>query len=102
MLKAYGSLDTVVTKDGLNSKNVAQKFGFNQASSDPAHILDNQAINTLFIATQHDTHARYAMEGLKNRKAVYVEKPLAMNMDELNEIIDTYKNCSITLANGRF
>ncbi len=93
-VKIHGLLDTVVTKDGLNSKNVAQKFGFNQASADPAHILDNQAINTLFIATQHDTHARYTIDGLKSRKAVYVEKPLAMNMDELNEVIKTYQDCT--------
>ena len=91
-VKSFGSLDTVVTKDGLNSKNVAQKFGFNQASSNPAHILENQAINTLFIATQHDTHARFTMDGLKSNKAVYVEKPLAMNMNELNEIIEVYGN----------
>ncbi|MBN1183332.1 MAG: bi-domain-containing oxidoreductase [Bacteroidales bacterium] len=91
-VKGYGSLDTVVTRDGLNSKNVAQKFGFNRASSNPIHILENQAINTLFIATQHDTHVKYAMAGLKNNKAVYVEKPLAMNVEELNEIIGVYEN----------
>jgi polar amino acid transport system substrate-binding protein len=92
-VKRHGSLDTVVTKDGLNSKNVAQKFGFNQVSADPSHILDNKQINTLFIATQHDTHARYTMEGLRSQKAVYVEKPLAMNMDELNAIMMTYQDC---------
>jgi polar amino acid transport system substrate-binding protein len=90
-VKNFGSLDTVVTRDGLNSKNVAQKFGFNQASSNPAHIFENQTINTLFIATQHDTHAQYTLGGLKSQKAVYVEKPLAMNMDELNEIIAAYE-----------
>jgi predicted dehydrogenase/threonine dehydrogenase-like Zn-dependent dehydrogenase len=93
-VKNFGLLDTVVTKDGLNSKNVAQKFAFNLASTNPAHIVDNQTINTVFIATQHDTHARYVIESLKNRKAVYVEKPLAMNTEELNEIGSVYKDCT--------
>jgi predicted dehydrogenase len=91
-VKTFGSLDTVVTRDGLNSRNVAQKFGFNQASSNPSSILDKQDINVLFIATRHDTHAGYTVDGLKSKKAVYVEKPLAMNRTELNEVIDTYKN----------
>lgn len=90
-VKSLGTLETVVTRNGLNSKNVAQKFGFNHASSDPSEILNNTKINALFIATQHDTHARYTLDGLKSKKAVFVEKPLAMNADELNEIIETYK-----------
>jgi predicted dehydrogenase/threonine dehydrogenase-like Zn-dependent dehydrogenase len=87
--KLFGSYDTVVTRDGINSKNVAQKFGFNFASSDPGSIINNSSINTVFIATQHDTHARYVVQNLEKGKSVYVEKPLALNMDELNEIIRT-------------
>jgi polar amino acid transport system substrate-binding protein len=69
---------------------VAQKFGFNHASSEVDSVLDNAAINTIFIATQHDTHAQYVMECLKKGKAVFVEKPLAMNPGELNEVIKTW------------
>ncbi len=90
-VRLNGSLDTVVTRNGLNSKNVAQKFGFNKASSEPAAILNNSAINTVFIATRHDTHAQFVIEGLKSDKAVFVEKPLALNIDELNEIIQAYQ-----------
>jgi polar amino acid transport system substrate-binding protein len=91
-VKKFGSLDTVVTRDGMNSKNVAQKFGFGKSSCDAADILNNSAINTLFIATQHDTHASYTIEGLKSNKAVYVEKPLAMNREELDEVIKAYSS----------
>lgn len=90
-VRLLGSLDTVVTRNGLNSKNVAQKFGFNVASSEPRSILNKSAINTVFIATQHDTHAQYVIECLRAEKAVFVEKPLALNMEELREIIQTYQ-----------
>jgi predicted dehydrogenase/threonine dehydrogenase-like Zn-dependent dehydrogenase len=89
-VKAFGSLQTVVTRDGLNSKNVAEKFGFNTASTDADAVLNDDTINTLFIATQHDSHAKYVMEGLKRGKTVYVEKPLAMNEEELNAIADIF------------
>ncbi len=89
-VKLHGSLDTVVTRNGLNSKNVAQKFGFNHASSDSDSILNNPAIQVVFIATQHDTHAHYVLQCLNKGKAVFVEKPLAMNPDELSDVISTY------------
>jgi polar amino acid transport system substrate-binding protein len=88
--KQYGSLDTVVTRNGMNAKNAAQKFGFNKASSEPDDILDNKNINTIFIATQHDTHAKYVIDCLKKGKKVFVEKPLALNSEELNDIIKIY------------
>jgi polar amino acid transport system substrate-binding protein len=89
--RAVGSLDSVVTRNGINSKNVAAKFGFNKAVSEPSAILDNKDINTVFIATQHDTHAQYVIESLKAGKAIFVEKPLALNISELKNIIQTYQ-----------
>ncbi len=89
-VKELGSMDTVVTLNGMDAKNVAQKFGIGNASTDPAAILDNEDINTVFIATQHDTHAKYTMDCLKSKKAVFVEKPLAMDMDELQEVMKVY------------
>ena len=89
-VKELGSMDTVVTLNGMDAKNVAQKFGIGNASTDPAAIIDNEDINTVFIATQHDTHAKYTMDCLKSKKAVFVEKPLAMDMDELQEVMKVY------------
>jgi polar amino acid transport system substrate-binding protein len=88
--KAGGSLDTVVTRTGVNAKNVAGKFGFPNSSTDAGEVLNKSAINTLFIATQHDTHAKYVVEGLRHSKAVFVEKPLALTYDELAEVKKTY------------
>lgn len=90
--KQYSSLDTVVTRNGMNAKNVAVKFGFNKASSEPTDILKNAGINTVFIATQHDTHASYVINCLKKDKKVFVEKPLAISQDELEKVIETYSS----------
>lgn len=86
------SLDTVVTTKGITSKNVAQKFGFNHASSEAKDILENKSINTVFIATPHNSHALYTIDALKAGKHVFVEKPLAMNYEELEAVKDTYVN----------
>jgi polar amino acid transport system substrate-binding protein len=80
------SLQTVVTSRGITAKNVADKFGFNAASSGAENILNDDAINTVFIATPHNSHAVYVLSALKAGKNVFVEKPLAMQPDELEEI----------------
>ncbi|SHI94481.1 bi-domain-containing oxidoreductase [Aquimarina spongiae] len=84
------SLDTVVTTKGITAKNVAQKFSFNNASSEANDIIDNTEINTVFIATPHNSHAPYTIKALKANKHVFVEKPLAMNYEELEEVKAVY------------
>ena len=94
------SLDTVVTTKGITAKNVATKFGFNNASSEAQDILNNPKINTVFIATPHNSHAPYTMEALKAGKNVFVEKPLAMNYDELEEVKKIYSESNQKLMVG--
>ena len=80
------NLATVVTSRGISAKNVAAKFGFGKASSDSSDVITDPAVDTVFIATQHDTHATYALACLKAGKKVFVEKPLAMTVEELENI----------------
>lgn len=76
----------VMTNSGTTSKRVAEKFKFEFCTSDENDILKSPDINTLFIATRHDSHARYVIKGLENGKNVYVEKPLCLNLEELEQI----------------
>jgi polar amino acid transport system substrate-binding protein len=99
--KSFGaSLDTVVTSKGITSKNVAEKFGFNTSSSSAADVFKNDGINTVFIATPHNSHAQYVMDSLKAGKNVFVEKPLAMNYDELEKVKEIYSKSSNQLMVG--
>lgn len=86
-----GSLDGVVTSRGITAKNVADKFGFNFCSSDFKDVLSKESINTVFIATPHSSHASLVIESLKANKNVFVEKPLAINIEELESVIKTKK-----------
>ena len=87
-VKAYGaSLDGVVTSKGITSKNVADKFKFNFCSTEAEDLLGKQNINTIFIATPHSSHADFVIKSLTAGKAVFVEKPLALNIEQLNNVI---------------
>ena len=88
-VKSFGaSLATVVTSRGITSKNVAEKFGFNGCSSDKKDVSENKNINTVFIATPHSSHADLVIHSLESGKNVFVEKPLAVSLEELHKIID--------------
>ncbi|MEO9512904.1 MAG: bi-domain-containing oxidoreductase [Flavobacteriaceae bacterium] len=83
-------LNTVVTTKGITSKNVADKFKFSQTSTNPKDVFSDEKINTVFIATPHNSHAQLTIDALKSKKDVFVEKPLAMNLEELNTVREEY------------
>ncbi|MCW5517990.1 bi-domain-containing oxidoreductase [Muriicola sp. Z0-33] len=80
----------ILTNTGVTSKRVAERFGFDYCTSDEKDILQNDEVNTVFIATRHDSHAEYVLKSLKNNKNVFVEKPLCISPDELSQITDQY------------
>lgn len=82
-----GDLLSVVTSRGVTAKSAADKFAFCTHSTDPSAVLANPAINTVFIATRHDTHASLAAAAVEAGKHVFVEKPLALNEDELELVL---------------
>lgn len=84
--KAGARLVSVMTSTSVNARSVAEKFGFEEASTDAPAVLANPQIGAIFIATRHDTHGRYVAGALDAGKQVFVEKPLAINREELETI----------------
>lgn len=89
----------VLTNTGTTSKRVAEKFNFEFCSSKEQDILDSNT-NTVFIATRHDSHAKYVLKSLKANKNVFVEKPLCLLESELNEIIKIKEKSKVALMIG--
>ena len=87
---AGAQFHTIVTAGGINGVIHGEKAGFTEASTDMAAMLGNAAINTVAIVTRHDSHARYVAQALRAGKNVFVEKPLAINHDELADVQAAY------------
>ncbi|MDD5711504.1 MAG: bi-domain-containing oxidoreductase [Smithellaceae bacterium] len=99
-------LKGVMTSSGTTSRSVAERFGFEFCTSDYADIFGKGGrtagieeasigINTVFIATRHDSHGCYVSKALKAGKHVFVEKPLCLNENDLNEITDFYSGAEL-------
>lgn len=82
----------ICTATGMNSAETGKKEGFEFATTDYKQILDDPDINTVFITTQHNTHARFVIEALKAGKHVFIEKPLCLTTAELQEIEESYSS----------
>jgi len=107
------ALISVMTSRGTTSRSVAERFGFEFCTSDVKDILadngkdlvpdrvgNDNRINTVFIATRHDSHAGYVLKALEARKHVFVEKPLCLTKEELESISAVYQNNALHLLVG--
>ena len=83
LAKTSAQRKAIASAGGASAAIAARKFGFQQASTDYHTLLDDPEITTLFITTRHNTHARLVIEALQAGKHVFVEKPLALNREEL-------------------
>jgi predicted dehydrogenase/threonine dehydrogenase-like Zn-dependent dehydrogenase len=79
----------VATNRSLSAVNAQRRFGFVAASTTAEAVLEDEALNAIFIVTRHATHASLVCRALETGKAVFVEKPLALTSDELQRVIDT-------------
>ncbi|MFQ5617012.1 MAG: bi-domain-containing oxidoreductase, partial [Anaerolineales bacterium] len=81
----------IASTSGLSAQHAANKFGIHYATSDENRILDDPEINAIAILTRHNLHARQVVAALAAGKHVFCEKPLAINNDELDKIINNFQ-----------
>lgn len=97
--KAAGAqLHTLVTAGGSSAVVQGRKAGFSEASTDLEGMLADPDIDSVVIATRHDTHARFASMALSLGKHVFVEKPLAIEEEGVSMVEAAYRDAQ---AQGR-
>jgi len=84
------SMIGVATAFGHEARTVAERYNFSFTTGNYHEITENKDINVVFIATRHNLHAEQILSALKNGKHVFVEKPLALTLDELEKIKSSY------------
>ena len=84
------ALHSVATASGIASESARRLFGFTRAVA-PADLLQDKDTDAVFVLSRHDSHAQYVVAALSSRKPVLVEKPLAVNREQLEEIRSVYR-----------
>ena len=92
--KVNAPIKYIASAQGLTAKVLAKKAQAENATSDYRVMLDDPEINMVIITTRHNLHASMVMEALEAGKSVFVEKPLCLNEEELQNIENAYMKVS--------
>lgn len=79
-------LVTVASNVGVSGVYAGRKFGFEKTTTDAESVFADDSINGIVIATRHNSHADLVCQAIEARKHVFVEKPLALSLDDLRRV----------------
>ncbi len=89
-----------LSASGYSAQAFAQKFGASFATSEPQELLHDEGTQLALVATRHSQHAEHVRAVLSAGKDVFVEKPLALTLDELTEVIAAWHTSGKRLMVG--
>jgi len=79
-------ITTVVTRSGSSAASLARSLDGAKSGSDWREAVDAADVDLVLVATRHDTHAEIAAAALKAGKAVFVEKPLGLTREQIDDV----------------
>jgi predicted dehydrogenase/threonine dehydrogenase-like Zn-dependent dehydrogenase len=83
---AGADLHSIASAGGTSGVVHGERSGFRQAVADADALIADPAVNSVAIVTRHNSHARLAAAALSAGKHVFVEKPLALTAEELEQV----------------
>jgi predicted dehydrogenase/threonine dehydrogenase-like Zn-dependent dehydrogenase len=88
--KSEAVLHTIASAQGVSSASGGSKYGFQHNTNDIDTIWNTDEINTVFVTTRHNLHAKFVSKALQSNKNIFVEKPLCLTKSELSDIRNLY------------
>lgn len=88
---AHSRLVAVMRRDAALAADYARRHGVPKWYADADALINDDEVNAIYVATPPKYHAEYAIKAMRAGKAVYVEKPMAMNEAECREMIAVSK-----------
>lgn len=90
----------IVSKGGVTGTAMAQKHGFSHSTTNVEDVLQDTEVDLVLITTRHNLHASMTVKCLEAGKHVFVEKPLALNIEELAKVIEAHQKSAKTVMIG--
>lgn len=78
---------------GLNATHTGTKLGFEMTTTDEDRVFADPQVDAVFVVTRHSHHSRQVIKALQAGKHVFVEKPLALTVEELEQIERALQGC---------
>lgn len=88
-------LEAVCARTGPKAKQAAERYGARVCTTDYQEVLADDRVDAVIVATRHNAHAEITIAALRAGKHVFVEKPLALTVEEAEAI------CQLAAATGK-
>ena len=98
--KLNADIKYIASSGGLSSTTMAKQYKISNSTTNYKEIIADVDTDVILITTKHNMHASMVLETLKAGKSVFVEKPLALNNEELDEIIEEYNSNDLNVSVG--
>jgi len=99
-LKNFYNIYAIMSRTGSNATSIARQYKAKYATANYQEILNDSCIDMVMICTRHNLHAQYSIEAMKKGKAVFVEKPMALNKKEMEEVFNTIQETGVSYLVG--
>jgi predicted dehydrogenase len=90
----------IASKGGVSGTAMAKKYGFSHSTTNVDDVLKDNEVDLVLITTRHNLHAGMTINCLEAGKHVFVEKPLALNSKELEDVIAAQQSSGKTVMVG--
>ncbi|MGY8910564.1 MAG: bi-domain-containing oxidoreductase [Flavobacteriales bacterium] len=90
----------IASSGGLSSTTMAKQYNIANSTTNYKEILTDSDTDLVLITTKHNMHASMVLESLKADKSVFVEKPLALKIDDLDKIQSKYNQHNVSVSVG--
>ena len=90
----------VATRTGLGARTAAREAGAESFTTDYRELLSRNDVDAVLIATRHDQHAALAIEALEAGKAVFLEKPVALDQAQLDAVLAAVQTANLPFVAG--
>lgn len=94
--KAGANIRYISSAGGVSGTDLAKKYGIQYSTTDNNVLFNDPELDLIMVTTRHNSHAHFVCEAIKANKHVFVEKPLAINREQLKLIADTITEQSYT------
>ncbi len=100
LTKLKADVRHIVSASGVSGTHLAQKHNVAQSTTRYEDVLSDSSVQAVVLTTQHNLHATQTIQALQAGKHVFVEKPLVLTEDELQNTISEKAKTSLSVMVG--
>lgn len=98
--KSSAQIEAISSRNSSQVTHLVSKFNISRQLADPEALISDPAVGSVIIANKHQDHAALVVKGLQADKHIFVEKPLALDLDALEEIKSSWLKSKGSLLVG--